>query len=149
MASQIFEQIQEDTKTAMKARNTEEPTALRMLTSALKNKQIDLRRELTDEDVIDALATEAKKRREAADAYRGGGRDELADKEEREVVLVERYLPTQLSDEEAGQLVDDAIAKTGAESKRDMGKVMGIVMPQIKGRYDGTRLKDIVLSKLS
>jgi uncharacterized protein len=149
MASQIFEQIQEDTKTAMKARNTEEATALRMLTSALKNKQIDLRRELTDEDVIDALATEAKKRREAADAYRGGGRDELADKEEREVVLVERYLPTQLSDEEAGQLVDDAIAKTGAESKRDMGKVMGIVMPQIKGRYDGTRLKDIVLSKLS
>lgn len=148
MASQIFEQIQNDTKAAMKARNTEETTALRMLTSALKNKQIDLRRELTDEDVIDALATEAKKRREAADLYRQGERIELADKEDREVALVERYLPTQLSDDEAAQLVEDAIAKTGAESKRDMGKVMGVVMPQIKGRYDGSKIKDVVLAKL-
>ncbi|MFU8802234.1 MAG: GatB/YqeY domain-containing protein [Bradymonadaceae bacterium] len=149
MASSIFEQIQQDTRTAIKARNTEEATALRMLTSALKNKQIDLRRELSDEDVVDVLATEAKKRREAAELYRTGERIELADKEERELVLVERYLPAQLSDEDAARLVDEAIAQTGAESKRDMGKVMGVVMPKIKGVYDGSKIKDIVLGKLS
>ncbi|MBA2664997.1 MAG: GatB/YqeY domain-containing protein [Bradymonadaceae bacterium] len=147
MAS-IFERIQDETKDAMRARDTERATALRMLTSALKNKQIDLRRELTDEDAIDVLSTEAKKRREASEAYRTGGRDELADKEERELHLVEKYLPQQLTDAEASAIVAEAITESGAESRRDMGKVMAVVMPRLKGRYDGSKVKDLVMAKL-
>ena len=142
-------QMKEDMKTAMKARESERVQTIRMLLSALKNEQINLGHEPNEDEIVSVLATEAKKRREAVDAYREGGRDELADKEEAELAVIESYLPAQLDDAEVEQMVDDLIAKTGASTKADMGKVMGGLMPQLKGRYDGSKAKDIVMSKLA
>ena len=149
MAAETFETIQADVKTAMRAKDRERTTTLRMLVSVLKNKQIDLRRDLTEEDILGVLSTEAKKRREAATAYRDGGRDELADKEDAELAIIEGYLPAQLSDEEVEAMVVEVIAEVGAETRRDMGKVMGKMMPKVKGRFDGGKVKDIVMAKLS
>ena len=89
-----------------------------------------------------------KKRRQSAEAFAEGGREELAEKERAEIELIKKYLPAQLSDDEVAQIVDEVIASTGAESRRDMGKVMGAVIPRIKGRYDASKVKDIVLDKL-
>ena len=119
-----------------------------MLISSLDNARIELQRDLTEEDILEVLATEAKKRRESSQAYREGNRAELADKEDAELEVINEYLPEQLSDEEVGQLVEQTIAEVGASSKRDMGKVMGQVIPQVKGRFDGNRVKEIVLAKL-
>ena len=94
------------------------------------------------------LATEAKKRREAADAFRNGGRDELADKEEAELVVIADYLPQQLNEDEVAAIVDELIASTGAAQKSDMGKIMGPLMGRIKGQFDGGAAKNIVMSKL-
>ena len=135
-------------KTAMKAREKERTQTLRMLISSLNNAKIELGEELDEDDVVDVLSTEAKKRREAAESYREGDRDELADKEEAELEVIEEYLPKQLTDEEAAELVDEVIAATGAESKAEMGKVMGSIMPRIKGRYQGSKIKNIVLERL-
>lgn len=146
--AQTYTQIKADLKTAMKARDAETKDTLRMLLSSFKNKTIELGRDLTEEDILGVLSTEAKRRREAAQAYREGDRAELADKEESELAILEKYLPKQLTDDEVGELVDAVIAEVGAESRRDMGKVMGKVMPQVKGRFDGSRVKDIVLAKL-
>lgn len=145
----ILDQIQADTKDAMRARDTESTTALRMLASSIKNREIELRRPLTDDDITSLLSTEAKKRREAAQAYRNGERIELAEKEERELAIIQKYLPAQLSDEEAAQIVAQTIAEVGAESKKDMARVMGAVMPKLKGVYDGSKVKDLVMQKLS
>ena len=141
--------IKSDMKTAMKAREKERVQTLRMLISSLNNAKIELGEELDEDDVIDVLSTEAKKRREAAESYEEGGRDELADKEKAELSVIEEYLPTQLSDDEAAELVDEVIEAVGAESRADMGKVMGSIMPRIKGRYQGSKIKDIVLEKLA
>lgn len=148
MAAETFERIQADVKTAMRAKDRPRTTALRMFVSVLKNKQIDLRRDLTEEDILGVLSTEAKKRREAAAAYLEAGRDELAEKETAELALIEAYLPEQLSEEEVAGMVTEVIAEVGAQNPRDMGKVMGKMMPRIKGRFDGGKLKDIVLGQL-
>lgn len=145
----ILEQIQADTKDAMRARDTEVTTALRMIASNIKNHAIEIRRDLTDEEAIGVLTTEAKKRREAAVAYRGGDRLELAEKEERELVLIQKYLPTQLTDEEAAKVVADTINEVGAESRKDMARVMGAVMPKLRGVYEGSKVKDLVMQQLS
>lgn len=147
--SEKLEMLKGDIKTAMKARETEKLTTLRMLHSSIKNHAIEVQRELTDEDITDVLAKEAKKRRQSAQAYDEAGREELAEKERREIEWIKAYLPAQLSDEEVAAIVDEAIAATGAESRRDMGKVMGQVVPKVKGRYDATKIKDIVLGKLN
>lgn len=142
-------QFTEDMKTAMKARESERLQTIRMLISALKNEQINLGHEPDSEEIISVLATEAKKRREAIDAYREGGREQLAEKEEAELAVIEDYLPRQLEDAEVEQMIDDLIASTGASTKAEMGKVMGGLMPQLKGRYDGGKAKKIVMSKLA
>lgn len=147
--AQTFLTIQEDMKQAMRNKDAERLGTLRMLISTLKNKKIDLRRDLTEEDILSVLSTESKKRREAADAYRKGNRDDLAAGEEFELTVIAEYLPQPLTDDEVSAIVDELIAETGAETKRDMGKVMGKIMPKIKGRYDGSKVKDIVLGKLN
>lgn len=146
--AQTFQTLQADMKTAMRAKDRERLGTLRMIISTLKNKRIELQKDLTEDDILSVLSTETKKRREAADAYRKGGRDDLAQIEEAELVVIADYLPSQMSDEEVSTLIDGIIAETGAQTKRDMGKVMGKMMPQIKGRFDGARAKDIVMSKL-
>ena len=147
--SSTVDEIKSDMKEAMKAGDKEEVSTLRMIISSLNNAEIDKGGDLDDEDVIDVLSKEAKQRRESIDAYREGGRDDRADKEERELELIQHYLPDQLSDEEAEQLVEEVIEETGAETKADMGRVMGQVMPEVKGRYEGSKIKEIVLEKLA
>ena len=140
--------MKEDMKTAMKAREKDRLQTIRMLLSSLKNAEIELQRELTEEDILNVLTTEAKKRRESAKAYRDGDRVELAEIEEAELVVLGGYLPEPLSDEEVGAIVEEVMAEVGASSRKDMGKVMGPVMQRVKGRFDGSRVKDIVTSKL-
>lgn len=146
--SELFDDLKADIKTAMKDRDTERLSTLRMLHSSIKNRSIDVDGELTDEDVVEVLAKESKKRRESADAYEKGDRPELAAKERRELEVIKEYLPEPMTDDEAAELVDDVIERTGASSRREMGKVMGAVVPEIKGRYDAGKIKDIVLDKL-
>ncbi len=146
--SDILDRIKEDIKTAMKARDTETLSTLRMVHSSIKNMAIDQRRELTDEDIIKVLAKEAKKRRQSAEAFEKGDRQEMADKEMAEMKLIQKYLPPQLSDEEVAAIVDEVIEATGASSRAEMGKVMGQVIPRVKGRYDTSKVKDIVLERL-
>ncbi len=147
--SELLDRIKKDIKVAMKARETDKVSTLRMLHSSVKNRDIELDRELTDEDVVNVIVKEAKKRRQSAEAYDEGDRPELAEKERAELEMLQQYLPEPYTDEEVAQIVDEVIDDTGAETRRDMGKVMGAVIPRIKGRYDASKVKDIVLEKLA
>jgi hypothetical protein len=146
---QTLVDIKDDMKAAMKERDKEKVATLRMLISSLNNATIDQGDDLDDEAVVRVLNKEAKKRREAIDAYRDGGREEQAQKEERELEVIKEYLPEQLDDEEVEEMIDEIIEQTGAESPGDMGQVMGQIMPKVKGRYDGSKVKDMVLAKLN
>ena len=147
--SELLDRIKEDIKVAMKARQMDKLSTLRMLHSSIKNKGIELQRDLTDEDVVAVLTKEAKKRRQSAEAFDDGDRPELADKERAELEWLQSYLPEPYTDEEVSHIIDEVIENTGASSRREMGKVMGAVIPQIKGRYDASKVKDIVLDKLA
>ena len=146
--SEILDTLKEDIKDAMRARDTERLSTLRMLHSSIKNRAIDQRKDLSDEDVTEVLTKEAKKRRQSAEAYEDGNRPELAEKERNELEIIKGYLPEPLTDEEVAEIIDEVIEATGAESRREMGKVMGAVIPRIKGRYDASKVKDVVLEKL-
>lgn len=147
--SELLDRIKEDIKVAMKARQMDKLSTLRMLHSSIKNKGIELQRDLNDEDVVAVLTKEAKKRRQSAEAFDDGDRPELADKERAELEWLQSYLPEPYTDEEVSHIIDEVIENTGASSRREMGKVMGAVIPQIKGRYDASKVKDIVLDKLA
>jgi uncharacterized protein YqeY len=137
----LKDRLRTDLTTAMKARDEVRSSTLRMVLTAITNAEVSgkVARELSDEDVLGVLATEAKKRREAASAFADGGRAEMAAKEEAEAAVIADYLPAQLSADEISDLVAAAIAQTGAadEGMRAMGKVMGVLQPQVKGRADG------------
>ena len=139
--SALKDRLRADLTTAIKARDEIRSSTLRMVLTAITNAEVAGKehRELTDDDIIGVLSTEAKKRREAATAFSDGGREEMAAKEQSEAVVIADYLPAQLSDEEVAGLVTAAIEQTGAaeEGLRAMGKVMGLVTPQVKGRADG------------
>jgi len=139
----VLEQVQDDVKTAMKARDRERAGALRMIVDVL---QKDVK--LGDGDEIAVLQRERKKRVEAAEAYEGAGRADQAASERFEAELIEGYLPQQLSDEELGDLVESAIAETGASEQRQMGQVMSALMPKVGGRADGKRVSAAVRQKL-
>ena len=139
----VLEQIQNDVKDAMRAREKERVHALRLIVSEL---QKAAKENGTDE--VEVLQRERKRRLEAAEAYRDGGRTELAESEEREAELITSYMPEQLSDEELGAIVGDAVAESGASSPKEMGKVMALVMPKVKGRADGKRVSAAVKEKL-
>lgn len=149
----LQQQITADLKTAMKARDRERTNALRLLIAALKNAAVaeglGPQGELSDEQVIAVVQTETKRRREAADAFREGGRDESAAKEEAEAQVYAAYLPAQLSDAELSAAVDEAIAETGADGPQAMGQVMKVVMPKVQGRADGSRVSTIVRQRLA
>jgi uncharacterized protein len=139
--SDLKDRLRADLTTAIKARDEVRSSTLRMVLSAITNAEVAGKeaRELSDDDVIGVLTTEAKKRREAATAFADGGRAESAEKERAEAAVIADYLPEQLSAQEIADLVTSAIAQTGAadEGLRAMGKVMGVVQPQVKGRADG------------
>ena len=139
----ILEQVQADTREAMKAGERDRVGALRMLTSALRQEA-----KLGSDDEVAVLQRERKRRLEAAEAYRQGGSEDRAAAEESEADLIEAYLPDQLSDQELGELVGAAIDEAGASAPGDMGKVMSLVMPRVKGRADGKRVSGAVGQRL-
>lgn len=139
--SSLKDRLRADLTTAMKGRDEVRSSTLRMVLAAITNAEVagKQHRELTDDDVVGVLASEAKKRRESATAFQDAGREELAAKERSEAEVIATYLPEQLSAEDVSAIVTAAIEQTGAagEGMRAMGKVMGVVQPQVKGRADG------------
>jgi uncharacterized protein YqeY len=144
LKTQIHEQMTQALRDGEKVRLG----ALRMLTSAIRYKEDELGHELSDDEVRAVATKEVKKRTEAAEAFRGAGRDELADKEEAERDVVGAFAPVRLSDAEVDALVDGAIAATGADSMQQMGQVMGTVMGEAKGRVDGSVVQAKVKARL-
>jgi len=139
---ELKDRLQSDLSESMKARDEVRSGTIRMVLSAITNEEVSGKeaRELTDDDVITVLGREAKKRREAAEAYDDAGRAELADKERAELVVIEGYLPEQMSDDELTAIIEAAVAEvaaSGAEGGKAMGAVMKIVQPKVKGRADG------------
>jgi len=147
-ASPLFDKINADIVTAMKAKDEASLSALRMVKSALKYKEVDLKRELKDEEVLDVLSHQAKQRRESVEGFEKGGRADSAESERAELALIERYLPPKLTEVELEAMVAEAIQTVGAASPRDMGKVMGALTPKLKGRADMGRVSAMVKSKL-
>lgn len=143
------EQIQEDLKAAMKAGDAVKRDALRMLAAALKQEEIDKRITLTEEQAHTILMTEAKKRRDTIAEMTKAGRMDIADKEQMELGLIESYLPTQLTRDEIEAEVRKAITETGASSGKDMGNLMKVLMPRVKGRADGKLVNEVVKSLLN
>ncbi len=139
--SALKDRMRSDLTTAIKARDEVRSSTLRMLLTAITNAEVagKTQVELSDDDIIGVLSTEAKKRREAATAFDDGGRAAMADKERAELVVIADYLPQQLSEAEIADIVSAAVEKTGAagEGMKAMGKVMGVVQPQVKGKADG------------
>jgi uncharacterized protein YqeY len=140
--------IQAETVAALKAGEKVTVGALRMLTAAIVNKEKELRRDLSDDEVREVAAKEVKKRTESIEAFESAGRQELADKEETERQILRAYAPEQLSDEQVDALVEDAIASTGATGVQEMGKVMGAVMAGAKGKVDGSVVQAKVRARL-
>ena len=140
----MLNQIQDDVKGAMKAGERERVHALRLIINELQKAAKE-----NGADEVDVLARERKRRLEAAEAYREGGRADRAEAEEREAELIRSYMPEQLSDEELSAIVGDAVAESGATSPKEMGQVMALVMPQVKGRADGKRVSNAVKEKLT
>lgn len=147
----LKDKIQEELKAAMIAKNEEKLSTIRMLKSAIQYYEIQkggAGYEATDEDIVEVIGREIKKRRESIELYVKGGRQELADKEQRELDMLQEYLPEQMSEDEIRIAVDEAISQTGASSIADMGKVMGALMPKTKGKADGSLVSSIVREKL-
>jgi len=141
--------IQEDLKAALRAKDEIKTGALRMLLAALINKEKEKGQQVTDEEAQAVLFGEAKKRKEAAEAFEKGNRPDMAAKERKELEIIQGYLPEQMAEEEIRKLVKEAIAKTGAQSPQDMGKVMAALMPQTKGKADGGQVSQIVKQQLA
>ena len=141
--------IEDELKDAMKARDAERRDALRLILNALKSSEKELQRPLSDDEELQVLQRERKRRVEAAEAFRTGGREEQAEAEEYELEVLEEFMPEPLSEDEIEEIVDDAIAEVGATSMADLGRVMADVMPQIAGRADGSVVSQIVREKLA
>lgn len=141
--------ITEATKAAMKAREKERVAALRLVGAEIKRVEVDERKELDDEAVLVVLDRMRKQRNDSLTQYRDAGRDDLADKEQFELDLIQEFLPQPLTEAEIGAMVDDAIAALGASGMQDMGKVMGQLKPQMQGRADMGQVSGQVKSRLS
>jgi uncharacterized protein len=151
----LIDQVQDDVNAALKAGDRERVHALRLIASELQKAAKDAlqgdpsRGTLREDDEVAVLQRERKRRLEAAEAYREGGREDAAAAEDREAEIIASYMPEQISDEELGAIVGDAVAESGASSPQEMGKVMSLVMPKVKGRADGKRVSAAVKEKLA
>jgi uncharacterized protein YqeY len=145
----MIERMEEELKQARLARDDSRRDALSLLLSSLRSAEKDLQRPLAEDEELQVLQRERKRRVEAADAFRAGEREESAQKEEAELEILEEFMPSQLSEEEVEEIVDDAIAEVGATSLRDLGRVMADVMPQVAGRADGSVVSQLVREKLA
>ena len=145
----LREQIDADIKDAMKSGAKDKLSALRMLSAALKNKQIDKKRPLTDDEVAETVRYLIKQRKDSIEQFAKGGRQDLVDKETAEVSVLEVYLPKQLSREEVEKIVREAVAQTGAQGAKDMGKVMKALVPILAGRADNKLVSELVKNALA
>lgn len=145
----LKDKLNESMKTAMKARDALRLSAVRMVLSMVKNREIDQKKELNDQDVIEVISTLVKQRRESIRMYREGNRSDLVEKEEAELEVLLGFLPAQLSSAEIAVLVDRIISETGAQGARDMGRVMKALTPLTAGKTDGKTVSDTVKQKLA
>lgn len=146
--SGMKERLAREMREAMKGREKVRLGALRLLTASVKNREVELRHELSDEEFAEIVQREVKRRREAAEAYTSAGREDRAAQEREEQQVLEAYLPAGLSEEEVDSLIEGAIAETGAAAPGDMGKVMGRIMATAKGRVDGKAVQQKVRARL-
>jgi len=133
----LQQRLDDDLKGAIKSSDKLKTSVLRMLKAAIKNKQVEKNRELSEEEVISVISTLSKQRRESIELFSKGGREDLADKEKQELLVLQTYLPSQLTPEELDRLIVETIQESSAEGVKDMGKVMRLLMPRIKGAADG------------
>ncbi|WP_415398018.1 GatB/YqeY domain-containing protein [Sulfurimonas sp. CS5] len=145
----LRETINQDVKDAMKARETKKRDALRLLTSAFKQIEVDERKELNDDDIIKIIQTQVKRRNDAASQYKDAGRDDLMQIELDEIAVYTPYLPAQLSDDELESTLKNIISKVGASTMKDMGKVMGMASKELTGKADGKRINECVKTLLN
>jgi uncharacterized protein YqeY len=145
----LIGELEQEVREAMLARDAPRRDALRLIVSSLKSAEKDLQRPLSDEEELQVLQRERKKRQEAAQAFRDAGREEQAAGEEAELAILEEFMPEPLSEDELERIVDDAIAENKATNMRDMGRVKADVMPQIAGRADGSAVSQLVREKLA
>ncbi len=143
------ETIEREMVQAAKAQDKERLSALRLIKNTLHNREIDLHRELEDTEFLQAMAAMAKQRNDSIEQFKNGGRQDLVEKETRELKVIQEFLPSQLSEEEVGREIEAAIAEAGATGLRDMGKVMKILMPRLTGKADGKLVGDKVKARLS
>jgi uncharacterized protein len=142
-------QILDDIKSAMKSRDTDVVSALRMVNSSIKNKEIEVRpNDLTEQDIIGVLKKLAKQRQDSIDQFRQAGRDDLVDKETKELAVIEKYLPAQMGEDEINKIVGECIAELGASSIKDMGKVMQAVTVRTQGAADNRLVSQVVKARL-
>ena len=142
------ERLADEMKNAMKAKDDLRLSAIRMVRSAIKNKEIEIRGDLTDQEIIEVLSTLVKQRRESIRMFMDAGRDDLVAKEEKELAILLEFLPQQLGRDEVAALVGKVIAECGAQGARDMGKVMKLLMPHVAGRADGKMVSELVKEQL-
>ena len=145
----LLDTIRSEMTTAMRERDTQRRDTLRLLIAALGNARIAAGRELSDDDAIVALQREAKQRRESIDEYRKGARDDLAEAEQAELVIIEAYLPSQLGEDELRAMAREVIAESGASGPGDLGAVMGPLMQRVRGRADGRQANALVRELLA
>ncbi|MGB3327672.1 MAG: GatB/YqeY domain-containing protein [Thermomicrobiales bacterium] len=147
--SALRARLEADMKQAMRDRDNETRDAVRYILAMVKTAEIDKRSPLTEEEGIALLRTQVKQRQDSIEQFRNGGRDDLADREEAQVTIIERYLPQQMTDDELAAFVMQGIAEAGATTPKDMGKVMGLLNRQANGRVDGRRLSAVVKEALA
>ena len=145
----LKDRIQEDVKSAMRAREKERLAVLRLIGAALKQKEVDERIELGDADVVAILDKMAKQRKDSLEQYRSAGRDDLADQESYELDIIEAYLPSRLGESELAEIIDEAFASIQPSSMKDMGKVMSVLRPNVQGRADMGEVSQQVKSRLT
>ena len=145
----LIADIEGELKDARRARDDQRRDALALVLNALRSAEKELQRSLSDEESLQVLQRERKKRVEAMEAFDAAGREEQADREEFELDVIEEFMPDQLSEDELEEIVDDVIAEVGATSIRDLGRVMADVMPQVSGRADGSTVSQLVREKLA
>ena len=145
----LIGRLEDELKQATLARDAERRDTLRLILNSLRGAETELQRPLKDEEELQVLQRERKRRQEAAEAFREGDREEQAAKEEAELAVLEEFMPSQLGDEDLEEIIDDVIAEVGATSVRDLGRVMADVMPQVAGRAEGSRVSQIVREKLA
>ncbi|WP_017186149.1 GatB/YqeY domain-containing protein [Alkalibacillus haloalkaliphilus] len=144
----LLDRLNEDMKQAMRKKEKDKLTVIRAIKSSLQNEAISKNEELTEDDELQVLTREVKQRKDSLQEFKDASREDLVEKTERELALIETYLPKQLSDEELHQIIEKTIQEVGATSKQQMGKVMSAVMPKVKGKADGSKVNQFVLKQL-